>query len=87
MSQEFFSALGGAISLFLGVSFIMIMEVLELFWDFIMNILRNENYPHFNMMDMKIAPINNHYLSISINLKKDYDLINTDQLKDETKIL
>ena len=51
MSQEFFSALGGAISLFLGVSFIMIMEVLELFWDFIMNILRNENYPHFNVMD------------------------------------
>ena len=87
MSQEFFSALGGAISLFLGVSFIMIMEVLELFWDFIMNILRNENCPHFNMMDMKIAPINNHYLSISINLKKDYDLINTDQSKDETKIL
>ena len=39
MSQNFFSALGGAMSLFLGISFIMIIEVIELVWDFLMNLV------------------------------------------------
>ena len=39
IGSEFFSALGGAMSLFLGISFIMIMEIVELSWDLVMNCL------------------------------------------------
>ena len=39
IGSEFFSALGGAMSLFLGISFIMIMEIVELGWDLGMNCL------------------------------------------------
>ena len=39
IGSEFFSALGGAMSLFLGISFIMIMEIVELGWDLVMNCL------------------------------------------------
>ena len=39
LSPNFLSALGGAMSLMLGISFIMIAEVVELLWDFLMNCL------------------------------------------------